>query len=508
MNQSKTMENKHFLLIFITGLFCFYFYIADNTPLTGDDWFWGSEAGWTKLNNWFENYNGRYLGNLSVILLTRIDWIKVPVMALFSTLLIVLVAVSSKQNYKFNYFLSLLLFLCIPVSIISQTFAWIAGFSNYITSIVFVLIYLNMIKNIFDKEIPTYKLWMNFSVIPLGIITQLFVEHITIYTLFMSFFVILYSLLKFRKVFLMQIIYFTSVVIGALIMFSNDAYSSVVHGNDEYRSVHTTDLDLWLIIRIIYNVFTEKMYTLLIFNNTVLNIIFSIICIVLIVRNRQVTRKVFYFYKNILLIVFATYPIIKPIFIDFMGINLFNGFSNDILALYSLVFYISILMTVFFFIDSRSLKHKLIFNLFSAVFLILPLIFVNPFGPRNFIASYTFLAITVILLINYVASQNLNSISIYKKIITSFCVLIAISYVYIFSINNQVDQERMEFLKQNINENKKNILFTRLPYEQFLWMSTPDVPGFHETAFKNFYEIPKDINLEVISYLDWKEHKN
>ena len=40
-------------------------------PYSGDDWTWGGQAAFTRLNSGFANYNGRYLGNLLIIPLSR-----------------------------------------------------------------------------------------------------------------------------------------------------------------------------------------------------------------------------------------------------------------------------------------------------------------------------------------------------------------------------------------------------------------------------------------------------
>ena len=38
-------------------------------PYTGDDWAWGSQIGLDRLHTWFDNYSGRYVGNLIVLAL-------------------------------------------------------------------------------------------------------------------------------------------------------------------------------------------------------------------------------------------------------------------------------------------------------------------------------------------------------------------------------------------------------------------------------------------------------
>lgn len=505
LNKFKT--KKTYLSVFILGVFSFYFYLAYNTPLTGDDWFWGSSAGIDKLNTWFENYNGRYLGNLTVLVLTRVEWIRIFTMALFATLLIVLVANSSNLRFKLNYILSLLLFLCIPISVLSQTYAWVSGFSNYITSIVFILIYLVIIKNIFEEKAPEYRTWMTISVIPLGIITQLFVEHITVYAVFMSLFVIIYSLIRFKKLYYLQIAYFASTVIGAIIMFTNGAYSNIINGDDGYRSVNATGIDLWLLFKIVYNVYTERMYPMLFLNNIILNLFFSFFCIILILKSKKASTKRTGFIRTFLLTIFVTYPLYKLLIVDTLKINLFNAYSSDFAALFSLLFYFSILLTVFFYTDNEIFKHKMFFYLISAGFLVVPLIFVNPFGPRNFIASYAFFVMAVIQLVHYIASHNNFNLSFFSKLFSSGAVLIAICYVYVFTLNDKVEQERMEYLYQHTDAKKESIMFTRLPFEQFLWMSNPNISEFHYIAFKKYNGIPINAELKVISYSDWKKQR-
>ena len=45
-------------------------------PYTGDDWAWGSQIGLDRLHTWFDNYSGRYVGNLIVLALTRSNMLK------------------------------------------------------------------------------------------------------------------------------------------------------------------------------------------------------------------------------------------------------------------------------------------------------------------------------------------------------------------------------------------------------------------------------------------------
>ncbi len=76
--KGTTMENKHthkHIWVYLAALgmltiLAFFF------PYSGDDWMWGTFSRMKLLKEGFLDYNGRYLGNLVVILLTRHKWLQ------------------------------------------------------------------------------------------------------------------------------------------------------------------------------------------------------------------------------------------------------------------------------------------------------------------------------------------------------------------------------------------------------------------------------------------------
>ena len=79
-------RNKRIILYLLTVvLFGVFYYFL---PFAGDDWAWGSDIGIDRLKNGFDGYNGRYLGNILIILATRSVIFKVLFCALIMFLLI------------------------------------------------------------------------------------------------------------------------------------------------------------------------------------------------------------------------------------------------------------------------------------------------------------------------------------------------------------------------------------------------------------------------------------
>ncbi len=77
----------------------------------------------------------------------------------------------------------------------------------------------------------------------------------------------------------------------------------------------------------------------------------------------------------------------------------------------------------------------------------------------------------------------------------------------LFAVNDKVDQERMAYIDQSIGKKEKTLTLTKLPFEKFLWMSTPDISGFHYSAFKEYHDIPAQAEIKIISYKEWEKEK-
>ena len=89
-------KKKWINLIVILFAFFGFVYIMSTIPFCSDDWAWGASVGAQRLASHFRGYNGRYLGNLLILLLTKSNFIKTIGMAVVSFSVIYLI-------YKYNY---------------------------------------------------------------------------------------------------------------------------------------------------------------------------------------------------------------------------------------------------------------------------------------------------------------------------------------------------------------------------------------------------------------------
>lgn len=487
---------KNWKLLGLIGflVFLFYTYIAYRTPLTHDDWNWGMNVGMERFHNGFKDYNGRYFGNYTELLITRIGWLRILLMGLFGSLMVILPALISKTTSLGVYLLSFLLFLTVPANMFAQTYGWAAGFSNYNTAAVFILLYLLIIKNIFYDKKPTYSIWLTILVIPLGIVGQLFVEHATLYTIVASIFVIIWSFVKYRKFFLLHIVYFVSVIVGAAIMFSNGAYAKIFSGEDGYRTVNS---DMGIFERV-YDTFKTTMYQYLVMNNVGLNIVLAIIAIFVLMKVAQNISTVQLIFKGLFIVVLTIYPLYKPLVAGVFQIS--SEATTTFEAYFSLLFYLVLLATVLMFIPTANLKAELSFYLISVVTLAAPLFFVTPFGPRNFIICYMFFVLFAVRTVQFLYTENyLNLRSLYLPIF-SLVLLFVIAYSYVFTEIGQASDARMRSVREQAAAGKQVVELERLPYQQYLWMSTPIQDGPHAPVFVKYYNLPKGTTLKIVPY--------
>ena len=85
-------KNQYVIIMIVIFLCICYFF-----PYVHDDWAWGSSIGINRLNNLFKNYNGRWAGNILVILLTRSNILKTLFMVLIFCLTIKLIYINFEK---------------------------------------------------------------------------------------------------------------------------------------------------------------------------------------------------------------------------------------------------------------------------------------------------------------------------------------------------------------------------------------------------------------------------
>ena len=205
-------------------------------PYTHDDWIWGSSEGLYILRTWFDNYNGRYLGNVIVLLLTRSRLLRTLAMSAVMCGIVYFIERIEKKNLAF--WTSLLSLIFLPRLVFRQVIAWTSGFANYVTSVFFTLVIFTYInEHNCQEEFPEPKAGTCLLLFLLGICNTLIVEHFTVFHILLSsglvFFYIFTKHIA-RKDYLS---YALGCFSGSAYMFSNSVYHSIADNADFYRTI-------------------------------------------------------------------------------------------------------------------------------------------------------------------------------------------------------------------------------------------------------------------------------
>ena len=229
MRDTKTTIKRFVPVLLFLLLLTFLF------PYTGDDWTWGSKVGLELLGKWFDNYNGRYVGNIIVILLTRSRILRTIVMTstIFGILYLSFKIVNKEKPELF--FVGLALFLAMHKFVFRQAIVWTSGFTNYTISIFLTLIYIYINKDLITKNKSNKSFLYCLLITIFGFISALFIENITIYNTALALLIIIYSYKKYKKVSNIDISYLIGSVAGMILMFSNSVYSNIARDRKSTR---------------------------------------------------------------------------------------------------------------------------------------------------------------------------------------------------------------------------------------------------------------------------------
>lgn len=484
-----SIKNKKINIFFsILSIFIFYLVLAFFTPFTSDDWVWGSEVGIERLNNFFSNYNGRYLGNLTILMVTQILPLRSFFMAVVNTVIIILLVKLVWNKLKCSYlYIAFIFVMSMPLSIFSQTYGWSSGFANYNMSTLIILINFYFFRDIIYNYSRNNK--NNIIVIiagfVFGLIGQLYAEHVTIFNLLFGIGILIATIILKRE-FLRALSFVIGSILGTVLMFSNEAYRSVVAGQDTYRTIdQSTNL-----FEKLYTIFTTYMYKQLIYNNTVINLVILALLISILIfsmKKNNVLKKFFIFYLTI-------FPLYKLVVYDLMEVTIHSNIINILNSIFSLVYILVIGFSILLFVNFE--KSQLIIYICSFAVVASPLFFVTPLSPRVFLASYILLVLLGLSLLKNIEVNNVFMFKIeYINILTSVVILFMGTYLLIFGHNYCSFEYRSQYIQENIEKGETEIKFWRMPHEQFIYESTPNPNGYMEKNFRRYYDVPKEVQF-------------
>lgn len=507
---TKKKKNLSIFIISIAVIILFGI-LAYLFPYSGDDWAWGSEIGIERLNSWFKDYNGRYGGNLVVIALTRIPLLKIACMAV-SYYLTGFLSYKYSGSKKLSVFIfSIALFFAMPKEIFVQAVVWTSGYTNYVPPILMMIGYIVLIRNIFDKDKPVYNKLLFILTLVLGFAGALFMENLTLYSIAVAVLVILYCLIKYKKIFLPHITYFAGALGGAVMMFTNSSYGLIASSNDGYRSSAISDGNLVSTIGSHLQTIYEQLFTKNLVILGILTVLAISLCIAKLsnIENKKCKwLAVICTFVNvasfIILIFKNNFPHWKIMLTSSRSTIFTVLFFSAAAALY----YISLSAILIIFLDDKKLRSKAIFLIISIPIIVAPLLVVSPIGPRCFFPPYMLLCMMATLLFEEHLSYKKENAEINKLLSISLAAIILASGIYYCSIYvpiHRYDTARNEYAVSQSQESDV-VTICELPYTSYVWYGDPKEEPWTK-RYKKFHHIDENVQFQFVKYYDFSTEK-
>ena len=475
------------------GIFLFLVVLCALFPWCSDDWTWGSIKGIELLSTGFKDYNGRYLGNLLVLALTRSRLLRAVFMAVTHTCLLFVLSGLTGEFEGRLAMISAVLFL-MPAGMFAQAIAWTSGFTNYVPSIVISLVYIYLVRDIFDSREPQYRRGSALIFLALGAAGSLFIEHVTIYNICLGIFVLVYTRIRFKRVYKPHIAFLVGAVVGAAVMFTNGAYRAVSQGTDWYRSIGHGITGM--LVRAWWNAV-----------ETVIPYGFRGSCGLMIALCIAACMASSAFHEEINKKWAAWHETAKTIIIFYTAIVIIENVGNvsfiwewkSIELIVTVAYLLAWVVFLFTLPVGTENKAKLLFYLGSAVILIGCILIVTPIGPRCLFASYVFFCLLAMALLSVSVQSGRIKLRMAKEIIAICVVAFSLFYVNIYGTVALFEHARVEKIQQDLAQGETTLSIKNMVYGEYVWRADPIKGTVLEEPFKAFYGIDEAIGIENVN---------
>jgi len=513
----SVVKNRLSLVIYLL-FFTITAYLAYQLPYCHDDWHWGLSDRVVLMKNLFQNYNGRYLGNITILLITRSILAKTLIPAFWMTWLLreMEISVSNRgrisekrlgRSYTFIndkkhcFLLLIIIFLlaALPQTLLVQSYGWFAAFANFVPPAVLFLCWFNQTDDIYigvrSDEVDLTGVGFNFkkaiAIFMLALCTQFFAENITIFVVLYVLWIIVYSTVRKGKLYFSHLIYFIGAITGAILMFTNGGY----HGGVSFKSVSLSIADMYYQLR-------DKIMDHLFINNVVLNITFAVVIVCLLIRKEKYScskiqgdgRKHSLWDALIALSVwgYACYCVWHSIFPDWKFIS-DEGKNNFVELLFSGLFFISVLIAIWRTVDSSRRTSFCILYLCS-ILSAAPLMAANPIGARCFYFNYALQCLTVLKLIGFLLEGEKISIWYPTLLISAALAVLGGTYLFAFTANGATERARRLLIEEAVESKAEEVILPYMSCPSWCYVSEPMNEEWLK-YYKDFYGIPEEMTV-------------
>ncbi len=498
------INKKWAFLIGAASILLFIMFLFE--PMRLDDWAWGSKFGIERLNNKFAGYNGRYVGNIIVIVLLRLpNIIRALVETAFVLFFLKMVYdILEKNSMAFAFFA--VSFACIPLRLSTQCITWTSGYANYfMAAVALVFIIKTVFDIVFSGEETKKYMYIIFPVIIFC--SQLILETTTIYIfVFLVAMTIITCKNKDKKNIIFLGICTLVSIAGLMVMYSNSAYSAAVTDDDAtYKRINI--LGFLSQIGDYFDKFIDEMMPDFVSNYHLLILFILIALLVLWVMKGGMLSKVMCCVGAVLA-AFFVYDMM-----DSRWESLYRDGQLGLIIRFVLSFlmYLYLIISIAMLTDGKRRVKMLIIGV-SQFILVAPLVVATPLGARCFFHNYIFWALIlgqlVLCICERIKSGTAEKVENYiMKAATAFTLMTMVCNLGVQIKTFEIYGIRQKIIDDCKAEHAKEIILPEVPWSS-IYCFGANVSNENEywlDNYKIYYEIPSDTKVQFMDYFKWQE---
>lgn len=473
------------------GYWVVFVALAALFPRNGDDWGWGSDLGVQRLDDWFAGYNGRYAGDLLILGLTRAGWLTPLAVAAFVVATLFLVLDVTGHRSPAGYALVAVGFLVMPRAQWVEAVAWLSGFSNYALATLGLLVFLGWVKRAWLGRHGGHPVVRCAASVPVAFVSALFVENVTLWMVAAALVATVLLAARRRRVPWDALCWLTGYGVGAAVMFSNSSYRTIGHAHRHQHRIDQSNAH-YKLVKI-----SDVMSRLAVGGNVVLNV--ALVCAALALLAYTARRL-----QWLVVLGAATAGL------GVLGISwtLALAGSQTTVAepwrewqgIAALLLLALLGAATALGIQDPNRRVGGFGALASIVLLDVPLVFVNPIGPRNFYVSYVLFLVLAGLLAAELPLPRLARAPAGSRAVGVAAAVVAASlcagYFVVYGTITHAAGQRLDRIRTAVADGARTVTVEELPFSDFVHMPDPS-PGFWTRRFAAYYGLPDDLTIVV-----------
>lgn len=491
------------LVILLT--FCFLLLLSRGFVTSGDDWFFSAQnpdegfreavkEGYDCAARHYIGINGRILGNAFSRFFGSNDTLRELGRCTIMLVILLQICRLAKIRTGVEYLAALLLFVALPSDLYAQSYAWAAGFFNYVPPIMMLLAYMFRAERILrgEKDKPLSGVGMFL----LAFFAQFFVENMTIGLCLLCVGVLVWDLISHRRISWSLIGALLGAVVGCAIMFSAPGYAKI--NSDGYRQIGTSLEELMAVIQT--NFMTVTMY--LTERNFLVMVPLTGLAMLALAGEKPEQSGIqrLKFAAILLLMVcpvyfYANYQILGKM--DYVPWVRTFRFALDVLA--NLLYLLAVLAAAVLGIREPGRRTRGILCIAAVPMILAPLMVVNPIGPRCMYIPYMLLVCLVLAfgadLLERCPAGWIREIRI--PVALTVAAVLGM-YLWLSVWNSHCEKIRIARIEEAMAQKAESVELPSYPYPDYVHYGNGSA-----ICYYYYYETTGDLKFVYHDFEDW-----